>query len=807
MHTYGLYVSGILYGKLKKEAEQVLMQKLDVFTAEFSDWQELTREENTFYKELTKMDLLHFFTNEERYKIYLKEQGEVVLARDEQGCVKISDGNTAQGSAGVERYTSVDGEHFLQRDIKFPNNKLVKNGEVIALYCSAREITNVLVREGMEDETVLKRWKETWPSEPIYAVKKLNGEVIALYCSAREITNVLVREGMEDETVLKRWKETWPSEPIYAVKKLGTFMAQMRDGICLSADVYLPENNGKKVPAVLVRTPYGKEDGCESYYRYVQRGYAVVIQDVRGRNESEGEWMPNFHEVEDGDDTLNWIAAQPWSDGNVGMVGGSYLGYVQWAAAASGWMPNFHEVEDGDDTLNWIAAQPWSDGNVGMVGGSYLGYVQWAAAASGNPHLKALISVVCAGSAFRDTPRQGGSMSSGTLAWAFSVSQKKFEAQRMVRDDWDEVLNIRPLTDIPRRALGYEVPFLTKWLETSDYNEFWKQSSWLERSKGTVVPALIQSGWFDDNGMGTSEALELTQDYPKGSKKVILGPWQHSGNSRYDMHHVSFGPEAIRFDLDYLYFKWFEYYLKGIKNDVVDGPTIEYYTVGQERWKTAENWPVPETVVKELYLDSRGNANTSAGDGVLVWEKPETDGCDTYVYNPEDPATHIIDMSENEISVPEDYTEEEKRADVLCYTTKPLTEDIVITGDMQVQLYISSDAPDTDFMVRVTDVDEKGRSIKLADGFLSARYHNGFEKSEFLEPGQIVGLNITTTKISNCFRKGHRIRFTVTSGAKNFVFPNSNTREGYNSTETVIANNCVHHGGAYASRILVRLES
>ena len=713
MHTYGLYVSGILYGKLKKEAEQVLMQKLDVFTAEFSDWQELTREENTFYKELTKMDLLHFFTNEERYKIYLKEQGEVVLARDEQGCVKISDGNTAQGSAGVERYTSVDGEHFLQRDIKFPNNKLVKNGEVIALYCSAREITNVLVREGMEDETVLKRWKETWPSEPIYAVKKL-----------------------------------------------GTFMAQMRDGICLSADVYLPENNGKKVPAVLVRTPYGKEDGCESYYRYVQRGYAVVIQDVRGRNESEGEWMPNFH-----------------------------------------------EVEDGDDTLNWIAAQPWSDGNVGMVGGSYLGYVQWAAAASGNPHLKALISVVCAGSAFRDTPRQGGSMSSGTLAWAFSVSQKKFEAQRMVRDDWDEVLNIRPLTDIPRKALGYEVPFLTKWLETSDYNEFWKQSSWLERSKGTVVPALIQSGWFDDNGMGTSEALELTQDYPKGSKKVILGPWQHSGNSRYDMHHVSFGPEAIRFDLDYLYFKWFEYYLKGIKNDVVNGPTIEYYTVGQERWKTAENWPVPETVVKELYLDSRGNANTSAGDGVLVWEKPETDGCDTYVYNPEDPATHIIDMSENEISVPEDYTEEEKRADVLCYTTKPLTEDIVITGDMQVQLYISSDAPDTDFMVRVTDVDEKGRSIKLADGFLSARYHNGFEKSEFLEPGQIVGLNITTTKISNCFRKGHRIRFTVTSGAKNFVFPNSNTREGYNSTETVIANNCVHHGGAYASRILVRLES
>lgn len=692
MHSYCLYVSGILYGRLKKEADTVFIQKLDVYTAQISDWQKLTPQDNIFYKELTKMDLLHFFANMDRYEKYLTDAGETAF--------------------GGERYTSGDGGHFLQRDIKFPNNKLVRDGKVIALYCSAREITNVLVREGMEEETVV---------------------------------------GL--------WHRAWPREQIYAVEKQGTFLAEMRDGVKLSTDVYLPKQIGQKIPAVLVRTPYGKEDGCESYFRYVQRGYAVVIQDVRGRNESEGEWMPNYH-----------------------------------------------EVEDGDDTLNWIAEQLWSDGKVGMVGGSYLGYVQWAAAASGNPHLKALISVVCAGSAFRDTPRKGGSMSSGTLAWAFSVSQKKFEAERMMRDDWDEVLNIRPLTEIPKKALGYDVPFLTKWLEQSDYNEFWKQSSWLERSKGMTVPALIQSGWFDDNGMGTSEALELTQDYPKGSKKVILGPWQHSGNSRYDMHHVSFGAEAIRFDLDYLYFKWFEYHLKGVENGITETPVVEYYTVGQERWKTAENWPVPETVLKEIYLASKGHANTSEGDGILTWQKPEKEGCDTYAYDPQDPATHIIDMSENEISVPEDYTQEEKRTDVLCYTTEPLKEEIVITGDMQVQLYISSDAPDTDFMVRITDVDETGRSIKLADGFLSARYYDGFEQSKFLEPGQTVCLNIVTTKISNCFKKGHRIRFTVTSGAKNFVFPNSNTKDGYNSVETVVANNCVHHGGAFASKIILRIE-
>lgn len=163
-------------------------------------------------------------------------------------------------------------------------------------------------------------------------------------------------------------------------------------------------------------------------------------------------------------------------------------------------------------------------------------------------------------------------------------------------------------------------------------------------------------------------------------------------------------------------------------------------------------------------------------------------------------------MSENEIEVPEDYTEEEKRMDYLCYTTEALDRDLTVTGDMTAELYISSDAPDTDFIVRVTDVDEAGRSIKLADGILSARHRNGFEKSEFLKKNEIVCLRIRTTKISNCFKKGHRIRVTVTSGARNLVFPNSNTEEGYNSTRTVVAHNQVWHGGNHASRLVVRME-
>ncbi|QEK19764.1 CocE/NonD family hydrolase [Peptacetobacter hiranonis] len=568
----------------------------------------------------------------------------------------------------------------------------------------------------------------------------------------------MVKEGYEDITPLKAWKEI--KEPIHPVKYEGMFDVEMRDGIKLSTDVFLPADIEGDIPAILVRTPYGKELNNQSYFKYVQRGYAVVIQDVRGRNLSEGEWMPNYT-----------------------------------------------EVEDGDDTITWIANRPWCNKKVGMIGGSYLGYVQWAAAASGNPYLSAMVSIVCAGSAFMDLPRRGGCLTSGMLAWAFSVSQKKFKPELMERDDWEEVLNIRPLENIPEIALGYKVDFLDNWFKNPDYCKFWADSDWHARSKRTVIPTLIMSGWFDDNGMGTTQALDIVKDFPVGKRKVILGPWQHSGNSRYDLHGVDFGANALRFDIDLNFLKWFDLHLKGIENGIDKTSPVEYYTVGDNEWKTAENWPVPETEKVELFLDSKGNANTSYGDGKIVFENPTEENVDEYEYDPNNPSIHIIDMSENEIEVPEDYTEEEKRDDMLCYTTDVLEEDFTITGDMDVELYVSSDAVDTDFIVRITDVDENGKSIKLADGILGAKYRNSFEHPEFMEEGKVYKLNILTTKISNTFKKGHRIRVTITSSAKNFMFPNSNTKDGFNSETYVVANNKVHHGGRYSSKVTIRKEN
>ena len=683
MRRFDLYVSGILYARLQFGEGAPRIRKLDVFSARFSPWAELTEKDRAFYRSFVKLDLARLAQNLGEYERRLRGSGELFAAG--------------------ERYTSGDGRNYLQRDVKFPANKLMDGGRLIAVCCPAREMAVVL-------------------AEP----------------------------GREEETVVRDWRASRPDETIAPVSFAGTFRIPMRDGARLAADVYLPGGCPGPFPAVLVRTPYGRQEGKESYFRYVQRGYALVLQDVRGRGDSEGEWMPNVH-----------------------------------------------EVEDGGDTLDWIAAQSWSTRKIGMVGGSYLGFVQWAAAASGSPYLKAIISVVCAGSPFVDLPRRGGSFASGMLAWAFSVSEKNFRPELMERGNWDEVLDIRPLADIPKKALGRDVPFLTKWLAPGDDFEFWRRADWRARSKGAVIPALIQSGWFDDNGMGTTEALELVESFPRGARKVILGPWQHSGNSRYDLHALSFGPDALRFDLDRLYFDWFDHHLKGADNGVDRGAPVEYYTVGQERWKTAENWPVPDTETVSLYLD---------GNGRLVPRPPRDEGGDSYVYDPRDPAVHIVDMSENELEVPEDYTEQEQRADVLCYTTDVLERDLVVTGDMTVRLYVGSDAPDTDFIVRVTDVDENGRSVKLADGVLSARYREGFERPVFLEPGTAARLDIRTTKISNCFRAGHRLRLTVTSGAKNFVFPNGNTGEGCFGSHARPARNTVWHGGALLSQLILRAE-
>lgn len=673
---WNFYLSGILYGKFHETAEGVTTEKLNIETGELLAEEKLTEETDAYFRNFCSRSILEFFQKKQEYEKCIAEGAEEFI--------------TSSG----EQFSKRREEAYIQRNKKFGKDLLYEQGKIYGVLMPGRDYTAVLAEDGKEEKTVLKAW-----------------------------SNLSFQE-------------------IFQVKFHGTFFVETRDGERLATDVYLPVReagaNVGKVPAVLVRTPYGKGNHAEMYYRFVQRGYAVVIQDTRGREDSTGRWQPNYY-----------------------------------------------EVEDGDDTLNWIAAQDWSDGQAAMTGGSYLGYVQWAAAASGNPHLKAMLSSVCAGSAFADLPRRGGCFTSGMLAWAFAMSEQRMREDLMCREDWDDVLDLRPLETIPEKALGREIPFLTEWLKHEDLDEFWKKSSWKERYSGAPVPALIMSGWFDDNGMGTTEALDLVRDWPEGTWKAILGPWKHSGNAEYDLHGIPMGEDALRYDIDLICMMWLEHFLKGVENGIEKNPKVLYYTLGENRWKTAETWPPQCVKIQRMDLHSEKNS---------------------YVYDPDCPATHIIDMSENELEVPEDYTEEEKREDYLIYSTEVLKEPVTVTGDLQVHLFVSCDCPDTDFVFRLLDVDENGKSVKLADGVISAKYRKGFERPVYMEAGNIYEIPLRTTKISNTFLPGHRIRFTVTSSAKNFIFPNSNTEKGFNSEKRQKAHITVHQEGEFCSYVELPIE-
>lgn len=712
MEQWNFYFSGILYGKIWEEEQRLVLQKLLTDSGTWSEKCTYTEEADAEFKTLCSRSILNFFKEKAEY--------ESKIALEPASFI------TESG----EEFTNRRGESYIQRNKKFPMDLFYDENGIYAVLMSGRDYTAVLVQKGRERRTALSYWENVYPGET-----EKDGE--------------------------------YQPGPVYPVVFHGTFQVPTRDGELLATDVYLPKSETEHTyPTVLIRTPYGKSSGKEGYYRYVQRGYAVIIQDTRGREDSTGEWIPEYF-----------------------------------------------EIEDGDDTLNWIAAQEFSDGQVSMTGGSYLGYVQWAAAASGNPHLKAMLSSVCAGSAFIDIPRRGGCFTSGMLAWAFAVSGQRMTPELMEQENWDEIMDIRPLKDIPEKVLGYEVPFLSKWLSHMDKDDFWRRGNWSERYEGHPVPALILSGWFDDNGMGTTEALDLVRDWPDGTWKTVLGPWKHSGNADYDLHGLSLGEDALRYDLDVLCMMWLEHFLKGVENKVEQTPAVEYYTMGENRWKSAKVWPPKCAQTESFYLAGEVAAGTkkACGNGRLLrGESYEAStyeaGKNVYEYDPKNPSSHVIDVSENEMQVPEDYTEEEKRADVLAYSTPVLSEPLTITGDITVKLYISCNCPDTDFVVRITDVNEHGKSVKLADGVISAKYRNGFEQPEYLTPGEIYEINIGTTKISNTFLPGHRMRLTVTSSAKNYIFPNSNTRQGFDSEIIQKAEITVYHGGQYPSRICVPIE-
>ena len=533
-------------------------------------------------------------------------------------------------------------------------------------------------------------------------------------------------------------------------------MVRMRDGVHLSTNVFRPAAPGR-YPTVLVRTPYGKHDEITQHFRaFVERGYAIVQQDVRGRYESEGSFSP--------------LTQEP---------------------------------DDGDDTLNWIAAQSWSDGKVGMMGGSYLGIVQWKAAIRNNPHLKAIFPVVSGDDDYRDRfYSTGGAMKWGNrLLWTSeNVRAEGFQPPEFQRFIWT-----LPLRDADLIASGEHVGFLQKAMDHPANDAFWKSISTREALKRVKVPVFSVGGWFDNFVESDLDAFQTLRK-TSGLNRILIGPWPHDMSSRITT--VDFGP-ASSAPLRKVQLEWFDQWLKGQDVALALQPPMRIFVMGINQWRDEYQWPLARARNTHYYLTSNGYANTAKGDGGLdTRAAPFKAPTDHYVYDPRNPVPTRGGNVCCDPTIfpwgPMDQSVVEKRRDVLVYTTPPLQDDLEVTGPISLILFAESTAVDTDFSAKLIDVYPDGRAMNLTDGLLRARYRESLEKATLLHPGQVFRLAVDVGVTSNVFRRGHRIRLEVSSSNFPRFDRNPNTGSAIADEKRMLkATQTVYHDRQHASYLLL----
>jgi putative CocE/NonD family hydrolase len=532
----------------------------------------------------------------------------------------------------------------------------------------------------------------------------------------------------------------------------------MRDGVRLSANVFRPESPGR-YPTILVRTPYGKGTGISpSYAAFVDRGYAVVVEDVRGRYASEGVFQPLEQEPADGDDTLNWIARQPWSDGKIGMLGGSYLGIVQWKVAA----------------LN-------------------------------NPHLKAIFPSVSGCDDYLDRfYSPGGAMKLGQrLLWM----SENLRAPRFHPDFAKFVLHL-PLRTADVAATGQISSMFQEAVAHPSYDSFWKSISVREQLDKIHVPVFSLGGWFDNFVESDLAAYERLRKN-SGVDRILIGPWPHNMAAKLD--GVDFGPDSD-VPVRGIQMQWFDQFLKGKDTPLLSQAPVRVFVMGVNRWRDAREWP-PHAHPERFYLESRGHANTLAGDGRLRLRAvadaaPGGAATDRFVFDPQDPVPTAGGAACCNPKVfpwgPKDQRAVEQRRDVLVYTTAPLRRDVEVIGPVRVVLYAATSARDTDFTAKLVDVFPDGRAQNLTDGILRLRYRKSLEKPELARPGEICKLTIDAGVTGNVFQKGHRIRMEISSSNFPRFDRNPNTGEPIaDATELRKASQTVYHDERRPSYVLL----
>jgi putative CocE/NonD family hydrolase len=586
----------------------------------------------------------------------------------------------------------------------------------------------------------------------------------------------------------------------------------MRDAVRLATDLYMPEARaGQRLPVILVRTPYGKQGWSstgtphfDSFVRFFnEKGYVVAVQDKRGRFASEGVYLLSGGDADDGYDTVDWLSRQRWSNGAVGTYGCSYVGDVQLFMA-----------QTKHPALKAMIPQA-AGSSIGSLGG----YYRYFGARTGGINAWGPLMGWFAERGQKTAPR----LSPDLPHDEYNANAAMWEIKRV------------PTIDLPKAwmHLPMKEALTSQGMAATDFEDtiskpatdpYWDQLPYMTEKYTSDVPTLFINSWYDfgaDMTMLTfnhfrTKSVSATA---RGNQYAIMSPHTHCTFEREASEHTYVGERYVgdtRFDYRGAYLTWFDAWLKNdpqARKRIKEWPHIRYFEMGRNRWQGAADWPVKGMKERSLYLTSDGAANGLYGNGRLE-ASPSAAAApsDTFVYDPANPVPSrggsfcAACMGTTEGGVPggADQRPVEVRSDVLVYTSEVLREELNVTGEPYVELFVSSDAVDTDFMLKLVDVQPDGKAFNVVDGLMRARYREGQEREVWMRQGEVYPIRIPLGATSNVFLPGHRVRLEVTSS--NFPQYERNLNVGGVNVEQktwAVARNTVHHGGRVRSRLVL----
>ncbi|WP_287154605.1 CocE/NonD family hydrolase [Euryhalocaulis sp.] len=574
-------------------------------------------------------------------------------------------------------------------------------------------------------------------------------------------------------------------------------LVPMRDGVGLSTDIYRPKGAEGPLPTVFWRTPYNYNELSGGRLRFaaesVNRGYAFVVQNERGRYFSEGEFEILGYPRTDGYDALDWIEDQDWSNGKVGTLGCSSSAEWQLALAAQ-------------DHPAHAAMVPMASGaGIGRVG-EFQEQGNWYT--GGVPRSLFFVWLYNV-----DNPLRAQLPSGLDPATRARIGEYNDLAASKPEVDWKTRISHLPVSDM-LSGLGEPPATFDAFIQRKPDDQDWFEGGLYHDNEDWGVPALWFNSWYDVS-IGPNMALfnhvreNASDAEARENQYAVIAPTPHC-------QFFDLGPDTVvgarnvgdtSFDTTEEIFAWFGKWLKGDETAfAADTPHVRYYTMGLNKWQSAEVWPPQEAEPVRLYLQSDEGANSLYGDGTLMREAPAGDGSDSFIYDPMIPVLTIGggDCCNGGIVTPGAFDQRpvEAREDVLVYTSEPLTEPMQVTGFVDAVLAVSSDAPDTDFAVKLVDVAPDGTAWIIDDTIMRARYREGYDTEVMMQDGEVYTLDLTPMTTSVEFQPGHRIRVEVTSSNFPKFVRNLNTGgENYNESEGVRAANTVHHGAEHASWI------